>query len=386
MPEMKNIYTTLVIISSLIINSCITPFEPEGVTTIDNMVVIEGNIILNDTTKVIISRSLALNDENKINYISKASVWVESEKGVRYTGTEVKKGVKIQYNVKTAGLDPTLKYKLCAVVGGKRYESALIPVLSTPVIDSIGYTPDFEKMSVTFYVNTHDPLGKTKYYKWSFSEDWEFHSQYHSVAEYNPVTNKISDIPLSKNRYYCWGKGVSSSILIATTTHLNEDRVFQKKLISMGSTDRKISYLYSMELTQMAITKEAYDYWENIRKNSDDIGGIFSPQPSEIAGNIRCITNPNEKVLGYISAATVSKKRSFSYGKDIGVYVEPGNCLTEAVGPENPIPIEDLYLGGFDVVSFFEDTNESFWAQKSCVDCRLYGTKIKPLFWPTDHI
>jgi len=311
---------------------------------------------------------------------------VESEKGVKYSGTEVKKGVKIQYNIKTAGIDPTLKYKLCAVVGGKRYESALVPVLRTPPIDSIGYTPDFEKMSVTFYVNTHDPENKTKYYKWSFSEDWELHSQYHSVSEYNPLTNKITDIPLSKNRYYCWGKGVSSSILIASTTHLNEDKVFQKKLISMGSTDRKISYLYSMELTQMAITKEAFDYWENIRKNSDDIGGIFSPQPSEIAGNIRCITNPKEKVLGYISAATVSKRRNFAYGKDIGVYVEPGNCLTEAVGPDNPIPIEDLYLGGFDVVSYFEDTNESFWAQKSCVDCRLYGTKIKPVFWPTDHI
>ena len=91
-------------------------------------------------------------------------------------------------------------------------------------------------------------------------------------------------------------------------------------------------------------------------------------------------------MLGYISAATVSKRRNFAYGKDIGVYVEPGNCLTEAVGPDNPIPIEDLYLGGFDVVSYFEDTNESFWAQKSCVDCRLYGTKIKPVFWPTDHI
>jgi hypothetical protein len=383
---MKIINKTLVIVAFILINSCITPFEPEGVAQIDNMVVIEGNIIQNDTTKVIISRSLALNDENKINYISKASVWVESETGIRYTGKEVKKGVKIQYNVITQGINPALKYKICAVISNKRYESDLVSILSTPPIDSIGFTPDYERKSVTFYVNTQDPENKTRYYKWSYTEDWEFHSEYLAVSEYNPTTKKIFDIEMSQNRHFCWGSSVSSAILIQSTDHLTQDKVFQKKLTSMSSKEKKISYLYSMELTQMAITQDAYKYWENIRKNSDEIGGIFAPQPSEIKGNLKCISNPSEKVLGFISGAVVSKKRVFVWGEDIDIYEPPGNCEVISVGPDNPMDIEELYLGGYDVISYFQDTNESVWVTKTCVDCRLWGTKKKPAFWPTSHI
>lgn len=383
---MKNNYINSAIVALiLLIVSCITPFDPEGVSSIDNMIVIEGDIIQNDTTKVIISRSLALNDPNRINYISRATVWVESETGVRYSATEVRRGVQIQYHIKTMGINPNVRYKLCVLVNSKKYESDFIPVLKTPPIDSIGYTTDREKMSVTFYVNAYDPENKTRYYKWSFKEDWEFHSQYLSLFEYNPVTKKVNEIPMDMNRYYCWGKGVSSSILIASTTHLTEDRVIEKPLVSMGSSDKRVSYLYSMELTQMAISKEAYIYWENIRKNSNDIGGIFSPQPSEMAGNIKCVSNPSEVVIGYISAAVVSKRRNYAYGVDMDIYIPPKYCETVTVGPDNPANIDDLYLTGFDVVSYFEDTNESFWVTKRCVDCRVYGTKNKPSFWPNNH-
>lgn len=86
---MKNsILNIAFIASALLINSCITPFEPEGVTSIDNMVVIEGDIVLNETTTVTISRSQALKDESKINYIKSAQVWVENENGVKYSGRE----------------------------------------------------------------------------------------------------------------------------------------------------------------------------------------------------------------------------------------------------------------------------------------------------------
>jgi hypothetical protein len=155
----------------------------------------------------------------------------------------------------------------------------------------------------------------------------------------------------------------------------------------MGSSDRRISALYSMELFQMAISEEAYKYWDNIRKNSDQIGGIFSPQPSEIKGNIKCITDPSEKVIGYICASKTSKKRIFAKGEDIGVYEYPNNCEVVTVNSENPVPIGDLWDSGMDIVSFIPPPfSESFWASKRCVDCRIYGTKSKPSFWPNDHI
>lgn len=392
-PRMRKILFKIALIASvIIINSCITPFEPEGVTSIDNMVVIEGDIIQNDTTRISVSRSLAIRDENKVNYITKATVWVENEKGTKYTGKEVLKKGKTQYLVNTNGIDPSLNYKVCVrLIGGQLYVSDLVPMLVSPQIDSIGFTTDLENKSATFYVNTHDPQNNTKYYKWSYTEDWEFHSQYISLFEYDPFAKIVREINFDKNRYYCWSSATSSSILAATTSHLAQDRIYQKPLVSMGPDDKRISVLYSMELTQMAISSEAYLYWDNIRKNSDNIGGIFSPQPSEIGGNIHCVNNPSERVLGYISAGLVAKKRIFAKEEDIGIYQEPNNCEivivpdpTQLDGP--PVTFQSLYEGGYDVISYSEVPRESIWVIKSCSDCRVFGTKTKPKFWPNDHI
>jgi len=375
--------------SSIMINSCITPFEPAGVADIDNMVVIEGDIIQNDTTKVTISRSLAIKDLNKINYITRAIVWIESEKGTIYTGKEVLKSGKTQYLVNTIGIDKTLKYKVMVQLStGRRYASDLVPVLVSPSIDSIGFNKNNGGESVTFYVNTHDSNNSTKYYKWSYKEDWEFHTQFMSLFVFNPLNNKVTEITVDKNRYYCWNSATSSSVLVATTTHLEQDRVYQKALATIGQADNRISILYSMYLTQMAISRDAYLYWENIRKNSDNIGGIFSPQPSEIGGNIHCLTDPSERVLGYISAGLVTRKRIFAFAENIGIYEEPNNCESVVVDAANPIPFETLYQTGFDVVDYgiAENGEVSLWAIKRCVDCRTQGTKLKPSFWPNEHI
>jgi hypothetical protein len=205
------------------------------------------------------------------------------------------------------------------------------------------------------------------------------------MFEYEPNSKKIYEIPHEDNRNTCWNHSVSRDILIASTEHLSEDRVFQKKLVSIGNTDNKINYLYSMQLSQIALTREGYIYWENIRKNSDDIGGIFAPQPSEIAGNIKCVTDPAEKVIGFISASTVSKKRIFTYSWEIGIYRSPLYCNTEPIGGSLALR-DSLYAIGYDVVFYTPETGESVWSPKTCVDCRLFGTKTKPSFWPNDHI
>ena len=367
---------------------CVKPFNPEGIEVIDNMYVIEGDIIQNDTTRVTVSRSISVNDESKINYISGALVWVESEKGTKYTAKQVSSGETITYVINTVGINPGLKYRLHVNIGQRRYVSALLPVLQAPPVGSVGYNVDTVKQSVTFHVSSNDPSGNTRYYRWFYTEDWEFHSQFQAFFEYIPSTDEVIPIPESRNRYYCWGKGRSASILVASTTGLTEDRVHEKPLVSMGSADRRISYLYSMELNQMAISEEAFKYWDNIQKNSDQLGGIFSPQPSEMDGNIICVTNKNEKVIGYISAGIVSKKRIFARGEDVGIYKYPNICAVEFVNMDNPMNFHSLWERGLEITTYtgHPPYGESYWASRYCVDCRLQGTKNKPAFWPNNHI
>lgn len=387
MKKIKLFLATALIIVSFA-SSCITPFEPKGVTDIDNMFVVEGDILINDTTIVTVSYSQAIGNKQNITYVNNAQVWVENETGTKLYGLYATKDAHRVYKVNTTNLNPEGRYKLCVILStGRRLETKLMKPEVTPPIDSVGYNVNLDDKSVTFYVNTHDNSGKSKYFRWRYDEDWEFHSIYPSAAKYNRTTNKLTVMDdWSQNRYFCWNKDVSRDILVASTENLTEDRIYQKRLVRIISTDLRISYVYSMLLHQTAISKEAFRYWENMRKISDDVGGIFAPQPSELKGNIECINAPDEKVLGYISVTSVQKKRIFAYGHKIGIYDGPESCENVTVNAENPMDFRVLWDGGYDVFSYSETMNESVWAPIRCVDCRVTGTKIKPSYWPTTDV
>lgn len=376
----------LLLVSAVVIDSCITPFEPKGIGGIGNMVVIEGDIIQNDTTKVVISRSFSIRGKNNaVSYISNARVWVESETGEVYTGEEVTKDGRTTYIVFTKDIRADLKYKLCVILAeGQRYESDFLPVLVSPPIDSIGYTSDYDNKVVKFYVETHDAQNEARYYKWTYHDNWEFHAEYFSLMQYDELSGRIKYLKYDENRYYCWNSSSSSSIIIGSTAGLSQDIVSKKTLAIIASTDIKISSMYSIEATQMVISKESFQYWENIKKNSDDIGGIFSPQPSEIGGNIHCVSDTTERVLGYISAGRVARKRIFASAEDIGIYERPPACET-FINRGNAVSFKELYECGYDIIGMSDQDNESYWAMQICIDCRLTGTKFKPAFWPTDH-
>lgn len=380
-------YLVIATLFTFLLNSCVTPFEPDDNKGAENILVIEGDINANGVTEVILSRSQRLKDANKLTFIKGASVWIESEVGARYFATQILSGKDVSYRTSQLNLDKLLKYKLCvSLPGGYSYESDLVPIITSPVISSIGFERDTVKKSITFHVNTQDLTNSTKYYKWTYTEDWEFASHLYTTFMYNPKTFAIDEITYENNIYYCWNKGASKSILIASTSHLSQDKVDQMPLVSMGRSDERISILYSIEVTQRAISQEAYQYWDNLRKNSDKIGGLFSPQPSEMTGNIRCISKPSEVVLGYISAGVTASKRFFASHNDMKMFSYSHNCIL--VEPETeapPISWSSLFQEGYMVVDYNLGDHTTKWAIANCVDCRARGTKNKPSFWPNDH-
>jgi hypothetical protein len=105
---------------------------------------------------------------------------------------------------------------------------------------------------------------------------------------------------------------------------------------------------------------------------------MFSKQPAIVKSNINCISNPDERVLGYFSVAAVNDTRivlnnieelSFSLVKECTpIKIEMGI-------PPEPRP---LYL-----LRYTDEEGPAFgWALSECVDCRLKGgTTEKPAFF-----
>jgi len=268
----------------------------------------------------------------------------------------------------------------------------LVEVKVTPPIDSVGYTTTDK--GVQLYTNTHDPNNNTRYYRWDYSETWQFHAKYQSG--YKSDGKEIVNRPVSEDIYSCFGNHASSTILLGSSAKLAKDVIYQNPITAIVSTDEKIETKYSILLRQYALTSDAYNFWVNLKKNTEQLGSIFDAQPSNINGNLHNIANASEPVIGYISACSVQTKRIFITKDQLPQSfntVYPYSCSADSVFyakgnppfnevenvliplPSSYIPISAFMLGNSLSISGFTASS------LECVDCTIRGTKTKPAFW-----
>src|SRR5439155_15921661 len=100
----------------------------------------------------------------------------------------------------------------------------------------------------------------------------------------------------------CYNTASSSQILLGTSAQLSNDQVEHAPITTIYDGSDKLNAMYSIVAKQYALTKEAYDFWQLLRRNTSQVGGLFDAQPSQLTGNLHCVNNPVEPVIGYVSA------------------------------------------------------------------------------------
>ena len=391
---LKRIYTFFVLVLfAALFAACIYDFSPEELNFKQedmSLMVIEGDIIPGDYTYIKVYKSVPLDYVGEMNYISNANVWVENESGQKWLGT----WSADEYVVNTTMLDLAGKYKLCVIVPGEgEYESELMPVKISPEIDSLTFSIAADSTELYVEVTTHNDNVKPLYCKWSYVADWEFKAYHIPVIDYSRQTGKMYDLSEEEKqqRHYCWGHEVSSDVYIGSAAELTENLLYKQRLDIIHYQDKKLNYLYSTLVTQTVLDKKAYDYWSNVRQSSSQMGGIFSPQPTQVDGNIVNRSNPSEKVIGFVNVSTATSKRLYITSLEAKIH-DPnpnGDCNTvlydinywESVcygAGLKPVNYNRTIGGGIDYYN-------AFWSPDYCTDCRLLGSKEKPSYWPNDH-
>jgi len=207
--------------------------------------------------------------------------------------------------------------------------------------------------------------------------------------------------PFDSSIYICYKHPKpSNSIFISSSSKLAQDVIYQSPLGYVDASTGKISHVYSLHVKQYALSADAFNYWANLKKNTEQLGSIFDAQPSTSGGNVYCITNPKEPVIGFISVSTVKIKRIFVMGRDMLFYVpatvpppNPDDCVAKVIylQPANSfnLRIEQVLANGDstlikDHINAITHRMDGYVYETTiCVDCRvLGGTNIKPLYWP----
>lgn len=287
---------------------CKRAYSPPAINANINYLVVEGVVDAGaDSTDIKLSRTVKISSRNGSIPERGAIVTVESDQNTSYPLIEAANG-----NYVSAGLnlDNTHKYRLdIKTTDGKEYMSDFVQVVNSPPIDSINIVIN-PNTGFNVYANTHDPKNNTHYYRWTYQETWIIHSYYYSQYASNGDTVLPRD-QVNNSIYRCWQSDTSSSITLGSSAKLSQDVIVNNPLVFVSDTAQKITEGYSVKVTQYALTSDAYNFWTELKKNTEQIGTIFDAQPSELSGNIHCITDPSIPVVGYLSVGGTQSKRVF---------------------------------------------------------------------------
>jgi hypothetical protein len=367
----------------LLLAQCKQEYIPQVEENNTRQLVVEGYINSGPgATTIQLSRSSDLED-TVLTPEFNAQVIVEGDDGSSVPLFENGNG---EYIIGQLILDNAVKYRVhITTTDGKEYVSDYSPVKHTPVIDSITWRK--ENDGVQIYVNTHDDQNAIKYYRWVYSETWEFHSAYHSGLDYvrDPVTNAPVDLIDRSDPeaiFKCWRTQQSTHIMLGSSEKLSEDKIFApvRYIEPLGE---ELSVRYYIELTQYALSHDAYSFFQRVKKNTEQIGTLFDPQPSQLSTNIHCVNDTKEEVVGYVEVTDQQQAHIFITNDDVKPWFSPVPC-SKIVVRNNPDTLQVIQYGYLPlaVLTYAGPRIDKFEASGiECVDCTLRGTNIKPAFW-----
>jgi hypothetical protein len=365
----------IIMLIVLPVNSCTYNYVPD-IYDDDDLFVVEGVITDQPEINTIkISKSLPIWSGSYSRPVKGCIVWISDDMGHIYNLKETNDTIYTTDPAKFRGAPGrkyTLHFRTTTELKNLNYESFPMEMKSVPQIDSIYY----EKKYVTqwpqpvegcfVYLNTYDPSDNCKYFRWEYSETWEFHLRY-------DVPNRI-----------CWKTNNSDGIFIKNTSLLPEGRISRHPVISITNPVDRLNLKYSILVNQYSLNEDEYLYWDRLKNAINQAGSLYDLVPAAIPNNLYCVEEHDRKVLGYFSVSAKSSKRIFIKDSFAGLNTMYYNCISDTITGTDPI--EGLNT----IVWILIDNSDKVPPTRivtyniDCADCTARGSNIKPVFWDDD--
>lgn len=384
---MKN-YLLHIFCISVLLSGCTEPYVPE-LKDLKNekILIVEGYINADGDSEYTLGYIAPVYKtvDSSYTHVSNAQLSITEENGsvfndFTYSGNS-------RYVIHHPALLPGSKYRLRVVIGDREYLSEYVPLLVSPEIENVSWKQNSAE-GIRFYVDTRG--GDQEYYRWEYEETWRFRTPQRSlfIFDGDSIRQRTEEEHFPS---FCYRSQRSSVINLHTTELQQGNTIKDFNIHFIPNFSEKLDMRYSILVKQYALTKEAFGYWNLVKKNSEGLGDIFGTMPTELVGNITCISHPGEKVIGMIEGGKISEKRIFLNYNDLPVpwvqrYDQYGACLAEQMIPveeahlffsESPIyiPMDEFFFEESETVTHYT------YSVRGCLDCSGRGSKEPPLFW-----
>lgn len=381
---------------------CTEPYEIETVNY-EKVLVVESTITNELKPQIVkLSRTSALEDP-QILIENNATVTVSGDSGETYSfSQDSETGFYVSNQAFSA--QPNVAYTLTIQTqDGKSYESSAVILPPAVEMDEV-YAERIEdsnddKDGVQVLVNTEDETGNAKYFRYEYEETYKITAPNPSpfeaeIINYNP-TNGTYEVVLTPREpeEICYSTEISTGISQTTTTELNENRVFRFPVRYLSKFDPKIQTRYSILVKQYVQSVEAYTFYKIVKELGSVESLLSQGQPGYVAGNMVSEENPDEKVLGFFEASSMTEKRIYFNYEDFGLEKPPYfiecepllmdyNDNTELDNDPNEREVIYTYLTYYDyqVIRLSQLTVYTI-VQPECSVCTYFSSNVRPDFW-----
>ena len=381
MLRIKNISA---ILAMLLLFACIKSYNPVIDGNAVNKYVVTGRITNTEGwQEVNVSLSSPIKSPKYIP-VSACQVKILDDKGNDFSLQEFDPG---QYKVWMGHehLLPGTSYQVRIITpNGEALASGFDKMSNGPAIDSVYYSikdvpttnPSINHRIMQFYVDLNALGDFSQFYKWEVVETWEYHAAHPAEHYYDGDFHKIDPPDYSNN--ICWITVPVKNVFTISTKSLSQNKYSQYPLQFIDGETSRLGIRYSILVRQLALSEPAYNYWEKMRINSNEQGGLYETQPLAIKGNMLNESNPEKDVLGYFYAASESSKRYF-YQDVEGIELGFNDfCYEESLGM---FGWREFFPYEYPIY-FYYNMGALKILNHECVDCRLMGgTIVKPDFW-----
>lgn len=419
------VYLTCCLITLLTVTGCEEVFDA-GVATIEEdaqkVYVIDGAIVNEGTSVFYVSMVTSINNPTRKPLID-AKIHIESTGGFM-SETATFNGWDYSYSIPTGTLNEKYDYRVVVETGGKTFASDFRPIMHTAEMDTLGYDENVTLQKLEFWTTYTGKDGDSPYTMWTIDEDYEtkapcdmFEGEFVSRTSIfskaghfycdvyeNPTLGGYVGINALEypridgihNPYqYCWNHEKLGEILLYDATNHTDNTLKHHILYQVSVNEKSLSYLYSSTVQQWGLSKDDYKYFRELKRLTEDTGGLFSPMPNSLEGNVHCISHPEVTVHGYILGSNAPTRRIFVSPENLEkltstYHLEIAKTL---IDPNNiQSVLSDMFYG--ETFIFTKEINAvlpsaTFNATEAwgglCFTCLINGgTKNKPDWWPND--
>jgi len=368
---------------SVFMTSCIETYNAALPTSESDVLVVEGTILSDTVSTFYMSLTMPLNSGYTIKHVNDATILLQGNDGTKVEGKRTADGT---YLIETPKLNENALYKVVINYNGDTYESKEQTPFASVGVQKLEFNQQTPDDAVDILITTDVPTNssETQYYRWTFNETWEVHPEYISYFVWDDKNSKVvTNMKAYPQRG--WASKNSMDILASSSAYYSNNQIVQYKLYDIANNDRRLYVEYTTEVMQRSLRKAEYEYEKERHKISTEMGGLFTPQPSSLPTNIKCLTS-SKHVLGYVGCnLNVTRYRLFIFYGQVEV-IHESSCRDRLTYGEREYADEHMMNSYGYKLRWYEsqgDKDKTFiWTNPECVDIRVYGcTTEKPSFW-----